>query len=124
MGWNPVKSFTGFLSDAWRKVEKQPNDLFGRGSLIGKTYRGISDLGAKVGDKVGINTSATDKRNAEEASQIAAARKAAHDAEVARLAEGSFGAVAMRRRKGMYASMFTGTPTLSTPNTGKTLLSQ
>ena len=53
-----------------------------------------------------------------------ASAKAAHDAEVARLAENSLGAVAIRRRRGAYASMFTGTPALAAPSTGKTLLSQ
>jgi hypothetical protein len=56
---------------------------------------------------------------------IAAARKAAHDAEVAQLAQGALGTIALRRRRGSYATQLTGASMGSNPtSTGKTLLSQ
>ena len=122
-GWNPFKGNFRISKSSFRN---NPLDaLFGRNSDIGKFYRGFSNFGGQVGDKMGIHTQATDARNQAEADATAAARKAAHDTEVARLSQNALGAVAMRRRKGMmYASMFTGTPALSAPSTGKTLLSQ
>ena len=77
------------------------------------------------GDMGGTFSGVTRQQAARAASEAEAlARRAAHDAEVAQLSQAALGAVAMRRRKGMYASMFTGTPALSAPSTGKTLLSQ
>ena len=116
MGWNPVKSFTGFLSDTARSARNITKGA-GVGSLFGPA-------GQLIGAKKGMDVNAAEKSADAFAAASNAAKKAAHDAEVARLAENSIGAVAMRRRKGMYASMFTGTPSLSTPNAGKTLLSQ
>ena len=66
------------------------------------------------------------QRAADEAAQIAAARKAAHDAEVAQLSQDSLGSIALRKRRGGYATMLTGSPMMgSNPgSSGKTLLSQ
>jgi hypothetical protein len=51
----------------------------------------------------------------------AAAKKAAHDAEVAQLAQNTMGAVQMRRRRGLYATILTGTGA-SPQSSGKTVL--
>lgn len=98
-------------------------------SLTGKGPSGpLSGLLDKSASTVGITTpgqSVENKKVSEaEASALAAARKAAHDAEVAQLSQGALGSVAFRRRRGIYASMFTGTPALAASSTGKTLLSQ
>lgn len=106
--------------------------LTGFGLLRSATGRGPSGMAAGLFDKgasaVGITTPGQSvenkKASAAEESAANAARRAAHDAEVAQLAQGALGSVSLRRRKGMYASMFTGTPALSAPSTGKTLLSQ
>lgn len=102
------------------------DDLIGRNSSIGKAYRGIANMGGKAGDMMGIETQYTEGEQAKEAAQIAAARKAAHDAEVEQLSKGALGAVSLRRRRGSAALMPTGSPvTGSSPgSTGKTLLSQ
>jgi hypothetical protein len=58
--------------------------------------------------------------------QEAAARVAAHNAEVDQLSQTALGAVNMRRRRGGAATMLTGSPMMgSSPgSSGKTLLSQ
>ena len=108
IGRNPIKrvggAFTGVLRQGYEFV-KDASDT------------GYNLIGTKSPDEKARDA------NAENAA-IAAARKAAHDTEVAQLSQASLGSVAMRRRKGLYASMFTGTPALSAPSTGKTLLSQ
>lgn len=146
---NPVKlAKKMFSGDTLSKAVNLPNKIVGEGvagvagrnTWLGRRAAGFgkpsgtsfmdlsrdflaSNMGAIQHIQKNRETDATIKAE-KETGQIAAANKAAHDAEVARLAENSLGAVAIRRRKGMYASMFTGTPTLSAPNTGKVLLSQ
>jgi hypothetical protein len=90
-----------------------------------------TDLLNKAGSVAGITTPGQSAENktasANEAAQIAAARKAAHDAEVAQLAEGALGAVGLRRRRGSYATRLTGSPGMggaSPGSTGKTMLGQ
>ena len=105
---------------------KAGNDLIGRNSFIGRGYNAISDFGEKAGAGMGIHTAAvTDANMARDAAERAA-RKAAHDAEVAKLSENALGSVNIRRRRGSSATRLTGTPTMgaSPASTGKTMLSQ
>jgi hypothetical protein len=103
-------------------------------------YKSLLDIGPtgplsgvinQAGSAVGVTTPGQSAENkaasANEAAQIAAARKAAHDAEVAKLAEGALGSVGLRRRRGSYATRLTGSPGMggaSPGSTGKTMLGQ
>jgi hypothetical protein len=112
MGWNPLKKSWGI-------------NVFGRTGVIGKAYNQFVSMGERAGDKAGIETNTTKDRAANEAAQIAAARLAAHNAEVARLAVGALGTIALRRRRGSATTMLTGSSMGGNPtSTGKTLLSQ
>ena len=85
--------------------------------------------GAAVGFKAGLNQGKkfeTRRMDADVGEASAAARQAAHDAEVAQLAKDALGPAALRKRRGSYATRLTGTPTMGSnfEATGKTLLSQ
>ncbi len=98
--------------------------------LLGTMKDSVLDRAKSLlrGDVKGAMSGVTkDQIAADTASRIAAARLAAHNAEVDQLAQSALGSVALRRRKGAAATMFTGTPGLMGANpvpTGKTLLSQ
>lgn len=91
------------------------DDIVGKGSLIGRTYRGISQFGEDVGHGVGIHTATTSSMRWQEEEGKRRAAKAAHDAEVAQLALDSLGSVARRRRRGFYSTILTGSPGVGTP---------
>jgi hypothetical protein len=123
-GWKPFKGDFRITKSSFRN--NPLDDLVGRDSMIGHVYRGISDLGDAGGQAVGYKTPQVKEGERMEALTAEnAARKAAHDAEVARLAEGSLGAIALRRRRGSMATMLTGSSMGGNlASTGKTLLSQ
>lgn len=122
-----IKSAIGGPS---RLVGRGIAGLAGRDSWLGKRalagteeYDFWKDV---AGIKTGYEIGAKKVEKQQEEAGIVVARKAAHDAEVAQLAQDSMGAVSMRRRRGMYATMLTGTPMMgSSPGpSGKTMLSQ
>jgi len=111
MGWNPFK-------DSWhipggRATVNRSIGWFGRNTKL--------DTDIKQDPKGDTNVA-----NAKFAEESAAARRAAHDAEVAQLTKDFLGPVSLRRRRGSYATMLTGAPSMgSSPgSSGKTLLSQ
>lgn len=128
-GWSPFK---GDFKISKGSFKRNPLDeLVGKKSWIGKGWNSIDSfaqgIGGRAGDAVGIKTDVTRERTRQEEEAITAARKAAHDAEVAQLAQGALGAVDLRRRRGSYATRLTGSPGMggaSPGSTGKTMLGQ
>lgn len=93
---------------------------------FGKIVHPLSKFGEGVQATYTKSGPAYDAAKQAEREQIQAAKIAAHDAEVAQLAQNTLGSVNLRKRRGSYATMLTGSPMMggSPGSTGKTLLSQ
>jgi len=120
-GWKPFKGDFRLSKGSFKSLGRVAAGLFTGGAAFGAVG---AAAGAQAGE--GQNQNLVMKGQAtKEAEAAAAARKAAHDAEVARLAEGSLGAIALRRRRGSAATRLTGSSMGgNAAPTGKTLLSQ
>jgi len=127
MSW--LSSATGIHIGGGWGVSKKVNDVWGGPlAFASNFYKGVKDRYASMyqGNKAGVVSGVTEQQvSAETQSQEITARKAAHDAEVAQLAAGALGTVALRRKRGPAATMLTGSTMGGTPvSTGKTMLSQ
>ena len=114
-GWHPFK---GNFRISKGSFKNNPLDaLFGRGSLIGKIYRGISDLGAYGEAMVGYKSPeyksemAIKKREAR-----AAAEAAVKQAEFEASRRAGLKRLALKRKRGFGASMIV-QPTLGSTMT-------
>ena len=114
-GWHPFK---GDFRISKSSFKNNPLDaLFGRGSLIGKGYRGISDLGTYGGAMVGYKSPeykskmATKEREAQ-----AAAEAAVKQAEFEASRRAGLKRLALKRKRGFGASMIV-QPTLGSTMT-------
>ncbi len=128
------------LGSMFRSIVNLPNKvmgeaggaIFGRDSWMGKRMIASSKSQGVASDFLSSAGGAIQhaQRNREadkviakagEDAAILAAKKAAHDTEVAQLSQDSLGAVSMRRRRGLYATMLTGVGSNPMP-TGKSVL--
>ncbi len=103
-GWNLFKGDFRISRSSFRR--NPLDDLFGRGSLIGEGYRGISDLGNAGAGAVGYETPEVKTDIAEKNKQAAADTAAAiKQAEFEASARAGLERLALKRRKGFAAAM-------------------
>ena len=105
-GWKP---FGGNFKISKHSFRNNPlDDMFGKNSVVGKGYRGISDLGDASANAVGYTTTSQDAKNRNQAMNAASAAAAQIKQQEyqASAAEG-LARLAMKRRRGFGASMMT-----------------
>ena len=114
-GWKPFKGDFRISRSSFRRNPLE--DLFGRESLIGHTYKGISDLGKTFAGAVGYETpEARGDREEEERRARAEAVAAAKQAEFEASQRAGLEKLMLKRRRGFGASMIV-QPTLGSTMT-------
>ena len=103
-GWNPFKGNFRISRSSFRRNPLE--DLFGRESLIGHTYQGISDLGNTFAGVVGYETpEARGDREEKERRARAEAAAAVKQAEFEASRRAGLEKLMLKRRRGFGASM-------------------
>jgi hypothetical protein len=114
-GWKP---FRGDFRISKSSLRHNPlDDLVGRGSLIGKAYRGFSDFGTYGGAKLGYESPEYKHKMSAKASEAeATAEAAAKQAEFEASKRAGLERLALKRKKGFGASMIVN-PSLGSTST-------
>ena len=103
-GWHPFKGDFRISKSSFRRNPLK--DLFGKESLIGQGYRGISDLGKAGAGAVGYETpEARGDREEKERNARAEAEAAVKQAEFEASRRAGLEKLALKRRRGFGASM-------------------